>query len=76
MHDSLLKSALKLSKAQRILLVEQIWDSLAQDDDAPDLTEAQRSELNRRLDELEKHGSRGSSWATVKKRILSKSRRR
>jgi hypothetical protein len=38
MHDSLLKSALKLSKARRILLVEQIRDSLMDDDDAPDRT--------------------------------------
>jgi len=69
MATSLLKSALKLSKSERILLVEQIGDSLAKEQDAPELTAAQKKELDRRLDRFERTGSRGSTWAEVKKRI-------
>ena len=49
MSPSLIKSALKLSKPEKILLVEQIWDSLAREQDAPDLSDAQKAELDRRL---------------------------
>lgn len=75
MHDSLLKSALKLSKAQRILLVEQIWDSLVEEDDAPDLTPEQEAELDRRIARYERTGPKGTDWATAKKRILRRARR-
>jgi len=69
MATSLLKSALKLSKSERILLVEQIWDSLAREQDAPELTDAQKKELDRRLDRFKRTGPLGSSWADVKKRL-------
>ena len=69
MATSLLKSALKLSKSERILLVEQIWDSLARDQDAPELPKAQKKELERRLDRFKQTGPLGSSWGEVKKRL-------
>jgi putative addiction module component (TIGR02574 family) len=69
MAASLLKSALKLSKSERILLVEQIWDSLAREQDAPELTDAQKKELDRRLDRFKRTGPLGSSWDDVKKRL-------
>ena len=67
--QSLLQSALKLSKSERILLVEQIWDSLAREQQAPDLTPAQRKEINRRLARLSRTGPLGSSWEDVKQRL-------
>jgi putative addiction module component (TIGR02574 family) len=69
MASSLLRSALKLSKPERILLVEQIWDSLAREQDAPELTAAQKKELDRRLAQLKRTGPIGSSWEDVKKRL-------
>ena len=69
MASSLLKSALKLSKSERILLVEQIWDSIASEQDAPELTPAQRKELERRLDRFKRTGPLGSPWSEVKKRL-------
>jgi len=71
MSAALLKSALKLSKAERILLVEQIWDSVAEDSDALRLSKNQEAELERRLERLERTGSQGSSWAKVKSRLKS-----
>ena len=41
---------LKLSVSERIQLVEDIWDSIAQVPDSVQLSEAQRGELDRRFD--------------------------
>ena len=71
---------MKLSAAERILLVQDLWDTVAEDPQAWGLTESQRKELNRRLKSLDvllKRGSPlsslGSSWTTVKKRIMRRS---
>jgi putative addiction module component (TIGR02574 family) len=69
MSSSLLKSALKLSKSERILLVEQIWESLVGEQDALDLSRSQKTELDRRLERLKRTGPVGSSWDDVKKRL-------
>jgi putative addiction module component (TIGR02574 family) len=69
MSARLLNSALKLSESERILLAEQIWDSLATQQRAPALSESQISELDRRLARLEKTGVTGSSWDDVKNRL-------
>ena len=34
---------------ERMILVEQIWDSIAEDDEQIELTDAQKAELDRRL---------------------------
>ena len=57
----------RLSPEQRLRLLEQIWDSLS-DDDVP-LTRAQREELGRRLDDLEREGPRGILWDEVLDRL-------
>ncbi len=44
----------KLSVADRIRLVGDIWDTIASSSDHVEQTEAQRYELNRRLDEYSK----------------------
>jgi putative addiction module component (TIGR02574 family) len=55
--------------AQRILLVEEIWDSIA-DQEAPiPLTEAQRQDLQRRIAAYEANPMAGSSWEEVKARL-------
>jgi len=69
MSSSFLKSALKLSKPERILLAEELWESLARDQDAPELSDAQNAELDRRLARLQRTGPLGSSWSAVKTRL-------
>jgi putative addiction module component (TIGR02574 family) len=59
----------KLSVAERILLVEEIWDSIALDQESLELTEAQRQELDRRLDAYKASPEDGSSWEEIKQRI-------
>ena len=44
---------------ERIQLVEDLWDSIASDQNALPLTDAQRTELDRRLDAYSLNGSKG-----------------
>lgn len=63
----------QLSVAQRIVLVEEIWDSIVVDDTAFPLTEAQTQDLQRRIAEYEANPKAGSSWEAVKTRLKEKS---
>jgi putative addiction module component (TIGR02574 family) len=59
----------KLSVAERIQLAEDLWDSIAAETGDLPLTEAQASELDRRLVELERDPEAGESWPVVRARI-------
>ena len=48
-----------LPVAERIKLVEDLWDSIAADQSALPLTSAQRAELDKRLDTYELDGNLG-----------------
>ncbi len=60
-----MSSILKLPIEDRIRLVEDIWDSIAADQSALDLTEAQKTELDMRLDAFEKDGDIGREASEV-----------
>jgi putative addiction module component (TIGR02574 family) len=60
----------KLSVAERIQLVEDIWDSLLEEEEALPVTEAQRRELDERLARAEAHPGQGAPWEDVKARLL------
>jgi putative addiction module component (TIGR02574 family) len=68
-----LSDVLQLPVSERLKLVEAIWDSIAETPEALQLTEVQRAELDRRLDEYEKDPTAGSPWPDVKARILKRS---
>lgn len=59
-----------LPVAERVALVEEIWDSIVEDEAEFELTDAQKAELDRRLAQRASSGSRGSDWVDVKTRIL------
>ncbi len=61
---------LELPVEERLDLVEAIWDSIAEMPDALRLTEAQRIELDRRLEAYRQDPVAGSPWSEVKERIL------
>jgi putative addiction module component (TIGR02574 family) len=63
----------KLSIAERIQIVEDIWDSIAADTDALPLTEDQRSELDRRIADAEANPGVGRPWNEVRARLLGSS---
>jgi putative addiction module component (TIGR02574 family) len=66
-----LSDVLELPVSERLDLVGDIWDSIAQVPDALELTEAQRAELDRRLEAYRRDPKAGSPWSEVKARILS-----
>jgi putative addiction module component (TIGR02574 family) len=59
-----------LPVSDRLTLVGELWDSIADDQQQIDLTEAQRSELDRRLAARASRPDAASSWSDVKRRIL------
>jgi putative addiction module component (TIGR02574 family) len=63
---------LSLSVPERIQLVEDIWDSIAEVPDAVDLTDEQKAELDRRLDAYRQNPDEGSPWGMVRERIRSR----
>ncbi len=63
----------KLSTEERLRLIEQLWESLRTTPEAIPLTEPQRAELDRRLDELDKGDVEGIPWDEVLRRIKNRS---
>ena len=63
----------RLSVAERILLVEEIWDGIAEDAEAVPLTETQKQDLQSRLAACEANPKAGSSWEDVKARLRGRS---
>ena len=72
MTTALLKQAAKLPVPDRIKLVEDIWDSIAEQPDDFPLTAAQKRELDRRLALMKKHPERAIPWEQAKHEILSR----
>lgn len=62
----------RLSVAERILLVEELWESVANEPEATILTDAQRAELDRRLEAHREDPHSGSTWEEVKARLQGK----
>jgi putative addiction module component (TIGR02574 family) len=58
-----------LSFEERLRLLDELWESLSQTPEAVPLTHAQREELDRRLDELDREGVSGIPWEEVLRRI-------
>ena len=69
MGEMSISDLLKLPVAERIKLVEAIWDSIAAAPNALEMTEAEREELDRRWAAYERDPSVGSPWAEVRARI-------
>ncbi len=67
-----LSEVLKLPVEERLRLVESIWASIAEFPDALELTEAQKRELDRRLDAYEADPGAGIPWSELKADILAK----
>jgi putative addiction module component (TIGR02574 family) len=68
-HPLLKVDISQLSVAERIQLAEDLWDSILEQQEELPLSEAQRKELNRRLESYKKNPANGSSWEEVKKRL-------
>ena len=74
MTNALREELFKLSAAERLEFVEELWDSIAEDDEALALTEEQREDLERRLAEADADPAGGSPWDEVRERIRQRPR--
>ena len=63
-----------LNPEERLRMIEELWDSLSEQPGSVPLTDAQRQELDRRLDDLERSGPNGIPWEEVLKQTRSRSR--
>ena len=61
----------KLSVAERIQLAEELWDSIPESADIS-LTDAQRAEIDRRLEDLEQYPDAGEPWEVVRARLYAR----
>ena len=59
----------ELSIEQRLELVGEIWDSIIEETDPSELTDEQKTELDRRLAAHENNPKAGAPWAEVKARL-------
>jgi putative addiction module component (TIGR02574 family) len=62
----------QLSEAEQVQLAEEILESLGEDREPPPLSDAMRSELDRRVALLDANPDAVTPWAEVKARILAR----
>lgn len=72
MTTLLRENVLGLSVPERIQLVEDIWDTVAEVPEEVTLTDDQRAEIDRRLNAYHQNPDEGSPWGMVRERIRSR----
>ena len=70
MAMELTKQAKNLSISDRIRLVEEIWDTIAEENEAFDLSDAQKRELDRRLESARNNSGQGRTWDEIKAEFM------
>jgi putative addiction module component (TIGR02574 family) len=61
-----------LTTNEKVVLAQQLWDSVVDNEEALDVLGNQKAELDRRVLDFESDGNNGTSWESVKTRILNK----
>lgn len=61
----------KLSVAERILIIEDIWDSISTSGEELPITDEQKKELDLRLEAYKNNPENGKSWEEVRDNIRS-----
>ncbi len=61
---------LELSVAEKIQIVEDIWDSISQNPEQLVVSEAEKLELDKRLESYKQNPNDGIEWETLKKNLL------
>jgi len=67
-----LNQIIALSIQDRIRLVQAILDSIAAEQDYPDLTDSQKQELDRRIDDYEANPDNVLTWEEVKASVKAR----
>jgi len=71
MATELVKQAKNLSIPERIRLVEEIWDTIAEEIEMSNLTDAQKLELDRRLEAARENPGQGRTWDEIKSEFMN-----
>jgi putative addiction module component (TIGR02574 family) len=69
MDPKLTKEVLSLPVGDRLELMEELWESIVSEPDALPLTDAQRTELDRRLATYEADPDAAAPWEEVRARL-------
>jgi putative addiction module component (TIGR02574 family) len=67
--DAILDQIRKLPVSDRLRLLGEIWSTIGDDPDEPRLTAAEKRELDRRLERIERDPGYSSPWDDVKARL-------
>jgi putative addiction module component (TIGR02574 family) len=70
MEKALINKLSQLSKNEKLLLVEALWDSIASDPDEVEVPDHHKSIIEKRLKTLEQDKATGSSWEEVRQKYL------
>ena len=60
---------LQLSVAERIQIVEDIWDSISNSPESLSLTDTEKLELDKRLESYQQNPNEGIEWEALKKNL-------
>ncbi len=60
----------RLSFAERLTLLDDLWDNIAGEPEMVPVTDMQKEDLQRRLDAIAADPTRGSTWEEVKTRLV------
>ena len=71
METNLTQEVLKLSVAERIQLLEDVWDSITPTPELVQVTDAQKAELDRRRERFAQGATMTRTWEEVKKNLAS-----
>jgi putative addiction module component (TIGR02574 family) len=66
------RDILELSVSERIQLVQDIWDSVAQVPESLVLSDEEKDEIERRLEAYHQDLNAGSPWSVVRDRIRNR----
>ena len=62
-----------LSVTEQLQLLEDIWESILEDEAVPPLSPAQRAEIDRRLEAYDANPGSGRPWSEVRERLMRRS---
>ncbi len=62
----------KLSRSEKILLINDLWDEVSNEEDEISLSEAQEKMLDERYEQFLKNPEEGKSWEEVKRGLKEK----
>lgn len=69
MENTVIQHINQLSKNEKLLLVEALWDSIAEDPSTIELPESHKKEIQSRLDTLEEDSKTAISWDSFVKQF-------